>query len=372
MEVGANASTSRVWIEDSELSGQGVCDVLGGGPVNSTNSHVNEVYVLNNNITQDCRIGTYCNAFDIVAENIFTVSGNHFYGIVEPGFEQFPHTDVIFDGNHIYPALGRTTTELRFDTTDNATAASSMLTVTGNNIASGTIEFLGTSTALMKNITVTGNNVSVGALEDGITFRFAQQGTVSGNTVVSANGGNCISFATSTDFAVGTNQMTGCNYGIYMNASSTDISIGINSYKNILNYNVYGIYPTPQTVIYKNNAANQTAEFGFIDTTCGFCQVDQSAGKFYFSDWQDTLGLYRGVPGLNGNIKYEVTANQLTVGDWGLRGKSLGVFTGPNLVFLTASNTSWINTGFNFGIGWSNNNVWNDWSGSNSGQFSTC
>lgn len=339
IDAGGTGTTSQVWIENNYIEGEGTNDVIGGGPNNST-TKVSDVFVLNNYVIQDCTVGTYCAAFDVVAETNFTIQGNHFYGKVQPGFENFPHTNLNISNNQIIPAIGENETYLYISTTDNATKNSSFINISNNNIASGTIQAFGTSTSYIENINITGNIVDVADLADGITLRYATNGSIVGNTIIRGESG--IQFATSSSFIVSGNTIKDANFGVNIDASSTLISMGINNYDNILNQDVLG---SAQVNIIRSSP-NQTGDLAFTDTR----QTDP-AGNYYFSNYADALGIYRGVSGISGNVKLQIDNSQVTMGNWGVKNKTLGLFSGSNLVYFPISGSSYINNGYNFGIG---------------------
>lgn len=339
----SGASTSeKIWVTNNYVQGEGTNDVIGGGPQNSTGAKVKDIFIINNHVVQDCTINTYCNAFDLVAMNNFVVQGNIFYGIVQPGSEQFPHTNLNISGNNIFPALGVTTTALYISTNDSSTATSSRVSITNNIIEDGTIEVFGTTTALISDIVVSGNNILAGALTDGITFMYTKNVSVTGNTI---NGGETgIEIATSSDFMISGNAVTGANYGIKTDDISSGIAIGVNRFSDILNTDVEN---QPAVHIIRSSSA-QTADLAFRDTNYDF---DPTGGKFYISDYNDKLGIYRGVAGLNGSERLQIDATKVTFGEFAVQDRTLGVFNGTDLMRFRIAGNSFINNGYNFGFG---------------------
>ena len=342
VEASGVSTSSTIWINNNVFEGEGTNDVIGGGPQNSTGATVKDVFVTNNHVTQDCTVNTYCNAFDLVAMNNFVVTGNVFYGIVQPGSEQYPHTNVNISDNHIFPAISETATALYVSTNDASPATSSRITISSNIIENGTIEVFGTSTALISGVTVTGNNISVGALNDGISFIYANNVSITGNTIEGGESG--IELATSSDFIISSNMVDGANYGIKTDLTSSGIAIGVNRFSNILNVDV--LNQPGVNIIRESNT--QTADLAFRDTRYDF---DATGGKFYISNWDDTLGIFRGVAGLNGSERMRIDAQKVSFGDFAVQDRTLGVFNGIDLMRFRAGGNSFINNGYNFGLG---------------------
>ena len=336
------STSSSIWITNNTLEGEGTNDVIGGGPQNSTGAQVKDVYVTGNNVTQDCTVGTYCNAFDLVAMNNFIVQGNIFYGIVQPGMEQFPHANLNITGNNIFPAIGKTSTALYISTTDAATATSSRIILANNNIKDGTIEVFGTSTSLVQNVVVSGNSVITGSLQDGISFKYVNGASVTGNVIDGGESG--IELATSSNFMIGGNSIANSNYGIKTDTKSTGITIGINRYTNILNQDVQS-QPVVNLI---RTSSSQTADFAIRDS---LYDADGTAGKFYFSNFADRLGIYRGVQGSSGSERMRIDSSKVTFGDLAVQIRSLGVFDGIDVMRFNAAGNSFINNGFNLGLG---------------------
>jgi len=342
IDASGTLTSSKIWIKNNVLEGEGTNDVIGGGPQNSTGAQVRDVYVVNNHVTQDCTVGTYCNAFDLVAMNNFVVTGNIFYGIVQPGFEQFPHADINISNNNIFPAISATTTSLYVSTKDTATATSSRILLANNNIKDGTIEVFGTSTSLLQNVVVSGNNVTTGELSDGISFKYVTDASVTSNAIVGGETG--IELATSSNFIISGNIISEANYGVKTDDASTFISLGVNSFNDILNADVEG---QPVVNIIRSSSA-QTADFAIRDTNYDY---DPTGGKFYFSNYLDRLGIFRGVAGINGSERMRIDAQKVTFGDWAVQDRTLGVFNGTDVMRFNIASSSFINNGYNFGFG---------------------
>ncbi len=365
VNAGGGNTTSDIKITNNIVQGKGNCDVIGGGPNDSTGSVVKDVFVSGNYATQDCTVGTYCNVFDLVAETGFHIIGNTFYGSVQLGSEAFPHTDVDVSNNIIYPAISKPTTVVYVSTNASSTVATNRISITNNTIASGSIESFGVASGTITNLIIANNNITTGALQNGIDIHYAGGGLVSNNIVKGGAAG--ITFSTSSNFHVAGNYISGTNYGIQQDATSTNITQGINYVTGSVNTNTNGVpgiiinqddtNTNPVALTVSSNANNDTLRLtnssGFTRAALAFYDASQvaPAGNYQIQNTGDALTFYRGILGTSAAAKFQINASQVTFSTMGIKNTAGGVFSGPNVYLLSPTATSYINNGFNFGIG---------------------
>lgn len=221
----------NVGVHNCYIYGQGNNDVIGGGPGNSTGAVVSDVIVSGNHVYQDCTTNNYENAFDIVKVKGIKVIGNHFYGKVQFGTEQFPNTSSDFIGNTIHPAINKTSTSILITTYGSATSNNANLVVNSNNIDSGQIKISGISGQLVNQPVIIGNSVKCVSAANGIDLSYCTNGVVAGNSIQTAAAG--VGIANSTQFWIGGNYFDSCVNAVNESSATSSVIIGQNGYSNI-------------------------------------------------------------------------------------------------------------------------------------------
>lgn len=220
----ATNTTQRVWVTRCRLSGKGNNDVIGGGPQNSTNSTVKDIFVLDNYVVQDTSLGvpagggTYSNAIDLVKVESVTFAGNKVLGNIFYGNEQWPHKYSRIQGNDVAPAVGQTTCYIGIDTLTGATDNAITLAVQNNILRKGFIWLIGQSTASLLNVSVTGNTIrGEGGVDWGIRCDYAGLCNISDNIINGVTTGITLTNSSSNNL-VG-NQFSSCTTAILESSS---------------------------------------------------------------------------------------------------------------------------------------------------------
>lgn len=129
------------------------------------------------------------------------------------------------------------------------------------------------------------------------------------------------------------NQTSAVNLGTYLQNNSnvyfTKVGIGTNDSPSDLE--IRGVNPV----------------LGLVDTNSGAAP----AGNYLFQSSNDALKIFRGVLGVSADEVWEMNASQMTARDFGVKTTSLGIFSGPNLIYFPRSGNSYIANGGNLGIG---------------------
>jgi len=212
------------------LYGLGNNDVIGGGPGNTT-SFVDNITVTNCHVYQDCTTNNYENGFDIVRVKGVKCIGNHFYGKVQFGTEQYPNIESEFIGNTVRPAINKSSTSVLVTTYASASSNNANIVINSNNIISGQIKCSGISGQLIKQLVIVGNSVKCVNTANGIDLQYVTNATVIGNSISNAAAG--VYFDNSSNSIVQGNQIDSCVNAVKDNAAVSTIKIGQNSYSNI-------------------------------------------------------------------------------------------------------------------------------------------
>lgn len=205
-------TSERITVEKCYLQGNGVNDVIGGGPANSTGAIVSDVNVYDCDIIQDCTTNGYDNAVDLVAAKRVSFHNNRVRGRIQYGTEQFPHLASSINDNVMRPAINKTYTVILITTNLSATTQSQGLTISGNTIYGGSIKLVGISGQKITDFTIVGNTIVGITLLNGIELTYCTRGTVVGNTITTVTSGvyleNC------DNILVGANQISSATYGV--------------------------------------------------------------------------------------------------------------------------------------------------------------
>lgn len=219
IESSGISTSTRVWVSNSNLYGLGNNDIIGGGPQNSTGASVSDVFITNNFIHQDSTVGNnYKAALDIVGVNNITISGNHTFGHLHLGNEQFPNTQASISGNIVRPAVGANSAFIDIEAASAATTFNEELNIQNNILNGGYIYAYGTSTAYARNIVISGNQIKTNEAQ-GIKLDHTFLSTVSNNVIDGATDG--ISLVNTSFTSLNGNVITGALRGIHCNIAST-------------------------------------------------------------------------------------------------------------------------------------------------------
>lgn len=156
--------TGRIRVTGCRLGGKGNNDVIGGGPM-TADATVSEVIIADNFIQQDCTVGQYRNAIDIVACTRTIISKNFVDGSIVLGGEKIPHVSVDISHNIVRPAINAAFCQISLLASSNAgeTDVSHSIRIVGNDVTAGQIYVQGQkSTVSRTNLVLIQSNIVKG------------------------------------------------------------------------------------------------------------------------------------------------------------------------------------------------------------------
>lgn len=231
--VSSNSSNTcrDVTIANTYLYGLGNNDVIGGGPANSTTATLDNITISSCHIYQDCSVNNYENGFDIVRVKGVKFIGNHIYGKIQFGTEQFPNLSSDFIGNTVHPAIGKTSTSILVTTYGSATTNAANIIINSNNIDSGQIKVTGISGQLVKQLVIQGNNIKCVSAANAIDLQYVTNASISGNSISTCAAG--VGLSNCSNIAIGSNQFDACVNAVNDASSVSSVKILPNHYSNV-------------------------------------------------------------------------------------------------------------------------------------------
>lgn len=268
-------TTKNVWVKDCNLRGNGVNDIIGGGP-NSTSGHVENVYLINNTVIQDCTVGTYDNAIDLVRVEYAVYEGNQTFGSILFGSEASPHRYASITNNVVRPAIGASSGGVKVNGTGSPVARSYGIVISDNKIMTGKIEFFGSGTSAAFEFIIS-NNIVIDGPAIGIEIKDAQYGVLSNNVVQGANIGVRYTSVAHVN-AIG-NVILDAGTG-FSATNSNDNIYAINNLKNSVVTKFTGL--GSRDSVYSNQGANPTLSYdgGTITTATTVDAINGNHQKF--------------------------------------------------------------------------------------------
>lgn len=192
-------TVGRVLVTRNYITGRGLNDLIGGGPVGAGNNLatgvVTDFIADGNTVIQNSALGNnYKFAINMVKVKNTRIINNTVEGGVTFGSEQSPHVYSIIANNTIKNPNGSPTAQVGFLVDAASTAPGNNIVISGNSIENGFIAAINSNPALwMRGVVISGNTINstgvvLGNSEAGIKATSLEGALITGNTVNDSSG----------------------------------------------------------------------------------------------------------------------------------------------------------------------------------------